>query len=309
MKKVISIGIMCFNEEFNVPTVHKELARIANLNKKYNYEFIFVDNASTDNTRREIISISKKDTRVSGIFLSRNFGPESSAQAALDSATGDAFILYEGDLQDPPDVIPEFIEKWEEGFKVVVGVRDKIDDSSFMTFVRKLYYKFFRTISNIEIPINAGSFSLLDKKAMEAIKKMPEKYRFFRGLRAWVGFHPAYVKYQRRRRERGRSSYNFLGYFHHAERSFFGFSYLPLDIIVYTGLFLVIISFISIIILLALLLFGNTIKESILILFSIVLFGGIQLLALSIIGKYIQVITEETKARPVYIIEEIINKR
>lgn len=306
-RKTISIGIICFNEEPNVIPAYNELARVTNLNKRYNYEFIFVDNGSTDNTKEEIKKIASKDKRIIGVFLSRNFGPEASLQASLDLAKGDAFILYEGDMQDPPNVILDFIKEWEKGFNVVVGVRDKIEDSFFMTIIRRTYYKILRSISNIEVPVNAGSFGLLDRKSMEAIKKMPEKYRFFRGLRAWVGFNTSYVKYERRKRQRGKSSYNFLSYIKHAERSFFGFSYLPLDIIVYVGLLLVFFSFISVVVyIFSFLLFGQAIKDTILILFSIILFGGIQLVALSIIGKYIQVIVEETKARPSYIVEEIV---
>lgn len=306
-KKTISIGVICFNEEPNVRPAHKELTGITDKNKKYNYQFIFVDNGSSDDTRGEIRKISKADKRVVGVFLSRNFGPEASSQTSLDYATGDAYILYECDMQDPPEIILDFIKEWEKGFNVVVGVRNKTEDSFLMTNLRKTYYKIFRAISNIEVPINAGSFGLLDKKVILAIKSMPEKYRFFRGLRAWVGFKTSFVTYKRRKRAEGKSSYNFLSYIHHAERSFFGFSYLPLDIIVYLGLLLTLFSFIGVVSYLVLnLLFGQTIRESMVILFSIVLFGGIQILALSIIGKYIQVIVEETKQRPSYIVEEVI---
>lgn len=309
-RKLISIGVICFNEEPNILPTYKELSSLAIKTKQYGYEFIFVDNGSTDSTREVIRKIAKKDKRILAVLLSRNFGPESSAQASLDYASGDAFIMYEGDMQDPPEVILEFIKQWEKGYKVVVGIREKIEDSKLMTFVRKTYYNIFRITSSIEVPVNAGSFALLDKKVMDAIRRMPEKYRFYRGLRAWVGFPTSYVKYQRRKRQRGKSSYNFLGYIHHAERSFFGFSYLPLDLIVYLGLLLVLLSSIWVIgLLVSFLIFGQTIKDSTLILFSIILFGGVQLLALSIIGKYIQVIVEETKNRPVYIVEEVIEKK
>lgn len=308
--KLISIGVICFNEEPNVFPAYKELSEVVSKDKKHRFEFIFVDNGSTDNTRDEIRKISKIDKRVLGIFLSRNFGPESSSQASLDYARGDAFILYEGDMQDPSEIILDFIKQWEKGFEVVVGIRTKIEDSLFLTIIRKLYYQIFKAISDIEVPVNAGSFGLLDRKVMDAIKQMPEKYRFFRGLRAWVGFKTKHITYQRRKRKRGKTSYNFLGYIHHAERSFFGFSYLPLDIMVYTGFFTVFLSFFaSVIYLLTRILLGQAIKESAIILFSVVLFGGIQLLALSIVGKYIQVIVEETKNRPVYIVEEVINKK
>lgn len=306
-KKLISIGVICFNEEPNVIPAYKELTETLIKNKKYNYEFIFVDNGSTDNTRTEIRKLTKLDKRVSGVFLSRNFGNEASVQASLDYATGDAYICYEGDQQDPARIILDFIEKWEKGFDVVVGIRTKIADGFFMTGVRKLYYRIFRSMSNIDVPVDAGAFALIDKKVMRAIKNLPEKHRFNRGLRAWVGFKTTYVFYHRRRRERGKSSYNLLGYIHHAEKSFFGFSYLPLDLMVYAGLLIVTVSFIFLAVyLFSFLLFGQKTNDQTLILSSIILFGGIQLFALSIIGKYIQVIVEETKARPVYIAEEVI---
>lgn len=306
---LISIGVICFNEELNVLPAYKELRAVTDTSQNYNFEFVFVDNGSTDNTREEIRKITKIDRRVFGVFLSRNFGNEASIQASLDYASGEAYICYEGDLQDPAKVILDFIKEWEKGFDVVVGIRTKIADSFFMTKIRKLYYRIFRSISNIEVPVDAGSFALIDKKVMTAIKGLPEKHRFNRGLRAWVGFKTTYVYYHRQKRQRGKSSYDLLGYIHHAEKSFFGFSYLPLDIIVYTGLLIVTLSFIFVVVYLSsFFLFGQKIQESKLILSSIILFGGIQLLALSVIGKYIQVIVEETKSRPVYIVEEITKK-
>ena len=310
MKKTISFGIPCFNEELNVVPAYRELKRVIAGTNKYNFEFIFVDNGSTDNTKEEIKKIAIKDKRVIGVFLSRNFGPEASQQAALDHTNGDAFIMYEGDMQDPPDIILKFIKKWENGYDLVVGIRNKIDDNFLMTLIRRFYYKIFQAISNVEVPVNAGSFGLIDRKAADAIKKMSEKYRFFRGLRAWVGFKTAYITYERQRRQRGKSSYNLLGYIKHAERSFFGFSYLPLDIIVYAGIFMVAVSFSFIVSYLVWTFFnGKYIDGSVAILLSIIFLGGVQLLAISIIGKYIQVIVEETKARPVYVIDEIINKK
>lgn len=306
-KKVVSIGIVCFNEELNVAPAYRELKRVTDQNKKYNYQFIFADNCSTDNTRTEIKNIIDKDKRVIGVFLSRNFGPEASAQASLDYASGDAFICYECDMEDPPDLILDLIKKWEEGFKVVIGIRRKKDDNFLMRRIRKLYYRIFRAISNIEVPVDAGHFGLLDKQVLDAIRKLPEKYRFYRGLRAWVGFKTSFIKYERQKRVRGKSSYNFFSYIHHAERSFFGFSYLPLDIMVYTGFFIVCISFLSgVTYFLSRIILIQPIDQTVLIIFSVILFGGTQLLALSIIGKYVQVIVEETKNRPVYIVEEVI---
>lgn len=304
-KRTLTIGIPCFNEEPNVPRAYQELVRAVE-KSPYVFEFIFVDNGSMDNTREQIRLLQKHDRRVKGIFLSRNFGPESSGQAALDHAKGDAFIFYECDMQDPASLIPTFIKKWEQGFDVVVGVRTKIEDNFVMTLLRSSFYTLFKAVSNIEIPVNAGSYGLMSRKALMAIQSMPERYRFFRGLRAWVGFKTAYVSYARKRRKYGESSYNIFAYLGHAERSFFGFSYVPLDMMVYLGCFLVGGSFIFFFFYLLYRIFLHPahITDLPVIVGVIIFFGGVQILALSFIGKYIQVIVEETKHRPPYVVEE-----
>ena len=307
--KIISFVVPCFNEEENVDHVYRELERVMRPLKKYNFEIVYVDNGSSDDTRGKVEKLTAHDKRVIGIFLSRNFGPEASAHAGLDFARGDATVIYEADLQDPADLIPIFIKKWQEGFDVVVGVRTKIEDSFIMTFFRKSFYRILKSISDIDIPVNSGSYGLIDKRALDAIQSLPEKYRMFRGLRAWVGFKTCFVKYERKRRERGESYYNFFKYVKHAERSFFGFSYLPLDLMVYIGFFLVLLSFLFIVFyLLFFFVFGNPIKGAVTILVAVVFFGGVQLLALSLVGKYIQVIVEETKSRPVYLVDKIVGK-
>ncbi|MBI4009319.1 glycosyltransferase family 2 protein [Candidatus Roizmanbacteria bacterium] len=308
MRKLISIGIPCFNEEPNVIPCYQALRKVASQLKKYDFEFVFVDNGSLDGTREKIIQVAKKDRRVVGVFLSRNFGPEATPQAAVDHASGDAFILFEGDLQDPPELIKDLVKKWEQGYQVVVGTRTKIEDNFIMTLARRTFYKIFKKISNIDVPVNAGSYGIIDKKVIQALKALPEKYRFYRGLRSWLGFRTTYIKYKRRERERGKSSYNFIDYIKHAERGFFGFSYLVLDLMVYGGFLLVVVSFLFLIwYLFIVFAYGNPINASIPIMLAIVFFGGVQLLAISIIGKYIQVIMEETKARPVYIVDDTVN--
>lgn len=310
MKKLISFVIPCFNEEENVKYVYEALKTIASKLENYSFEYVYVDNGSGDNTREEISKLVRKDFSVQGIFLSRNFGPESSLHAGLDHAKGDAVIAYESDLQDPPEVILKFVKKWEEGFDVVLGVRTKIEDNTGMKIFRILFYKIFKAVSDIEIPVNSGTYCLMSKKVVDSLQNLPEKFRMMRGLRAWVGFKTAYVTYHRRRRQRGTSSYNFFRYVKHAERSFFGFSYLPLDIMIYSGFLLVFFSFLFIIFyLLVFFLFGNPIKGAVTILVAIVFFGGIQLMAMSILGKYIQVIMEETKSRPVYIVDTIVTSK
>ena len=308
IRKKISIGIPCFNEEENIAEVYESLSNIASLSKGYQYEFIFVDNGSVDKTAEEIRRISGKDKKVVGVFLARNFGPEASTQAALDYATGDAFIVYEADMQDPAEMILNFIKKWEEGYRIIIGVRTKTEDRFLMGIARKTFYKILKSISNIDVPVNAGTFGLIDRKVIDALKHLPEKYRFYRGLRAWVGFKTFKIVYHRRARKHGKSSYSLLGYVHHAERSFFGFSYLPLNIIVYAGLTCMLISFIiGSIYLIFSLFYKNLLSIEFAIFLAVVFFGGIQLVAISIIGKYTEVIVEETKSRPIYITDEVIN--
>jgi len=304
----ISISIPCYNEEKNVVPAYKALKGVMDKIKRYEYELIFIDNGSTDDTRNLINKIAKKDKKVKGIFLSRNFGPESSGQAGMDYTSGDAFISIGCDLQDPPELILKFIKKWEQGYDIVLGVYTKLEGNILMKYIRSTFYKIFNKISNIQIPRNAIGFGILDKKVINSIKMLPEKYRFSRGLLAWVGFKKAYISYKRKDRKRGKSSYSFFDYIKGAERGIFGFSYLPLDLMVYSGFLITILSFIFIISYLYwVFVFGNPIKASIPLMLAIVFFGGINLLGISILGKYIQVIVEETKNRPVYIVESTIN--
>jgi len=307
MKK-ISISIPCYNEQDNVYIAYETLKKVFTKIRNYDYEFIFVDNGSTDKTRELISKIAKKDKKVKGVFLSKNFGPESSGRAGLDFATGEAFVGIGCDLQDPPDLIAEFIKKWEQGYDIVMGVYKKVDENVLMKFVRGMFYTLFNKISNTQIPSNAVGFGLYDRKVVFALKSLPEKYRFERGLTAWVGFKRAYIKYDRRKRQRGKSSYSLFDYIKHAERGIFGFSYLVLDLMVYGGFTLVFFSFLFIIgYLYTVIVIGNPINASIPLMLGIVFFGGIQLFAISIIGKYIQVIVEETKNRPIYIVEDTVN--
>jgi dolichol-phosphate mannosyltransferase len=307
--KIVSIIIPCYNEEENIENAHDVLKRVSRFEKNYQFELIFVDNGSIDDTKKYISKLAKKDRTVRGIFFSRNFGVESSTQAGFDYAHGDALVFFACDMQEPAEVIPKFLRKWEEGYDSVIGIYTRSEDPWFMKILRKSFYNVMKLISNVDIPVNSSGFGLYSRRVVEAMKSLPEKYRFQRGIRAWVGFSTAFVKYERQRRKFGHSSYSLLSYFQHAERSVFGFSYLPLDLLIYAGILLVVCSFIFIIGYTAFfLIFGNPIKGAVTILVAIFFFGGINLLALSIIGKYIQVIVEETKARPTYIVDRIIGE-
>lgn len=307
-KKQISICIPCFNEEANVKNTYNRLKFIVSSLKKYDFEFVFVDNGSIDKTKKIIEEVAKKDKKVKGVFLSRNFGPEASSKASFDYASGDAVIWVAADLQEPPELIPRFIENWEKGYEVVLGQYKKIDDSLFMTWARRSFYNLFKKISNIEVPINVIGFGLYSRKVVDALRSLPEKYRFERGLTMWVGFKKAFIPYERKRRTNGKSSYSLIDYIKHSERGVFGFSYLPLDLLVYIGFVLTGFSFLFVVgYLITVLFFGNPINASIPIMLAIVFFGGVNMLGLSIIGKYVQVIVEEVKNRPVYMVDETVN--
>lgn len=307
-KKLISIVVPCFNEETNVLSTYKSLKIELKKNLKYNHELIFVDNGSKDRTKVLIKNLAKKDKKVIGVFLSRNFGPEASGQAGYDIARGDAIMGFGCDLQDPPEMISKCLKKWEQGYDMVLGIYTKADGNLIMKTIRILFYKIFKFISNTSLPQNATGFGLIDKRINITLKSLPEKYRFGRGLMAWIGFKKYFILYKRRKREKGKSTYNIFDYIKHAERGIFGFSYLILDLMVYGGFILVFFSFLFIVgYLYTVIVIGNPINASIPLMLGIVFFGGIQLLAISIIGKYIQVIVEETKNRPMYIVEETIN--
>lgn len=307
-KKILSIVVPTYNEEDNIKYAYKEIIKVLKTIPKYNYEIIFVDNNSIDHTRDIIKSLIKIDKKVTAIFLSRNFTSEYSSHAAMKQAIGDILTIVDCDLQDHPEIIPKFIKKWEEGFPVVVGIRNVINDTFLMKFIRKLFYVTFKKMANIEMPLNAGTFCLLDRKVLDVITELPERNRFFRGLRAWVGFKTAYVEYERRVRKFGKTKNTFFDYIRDAQRGLLGFSFIPLDLMSTLGFLLTFFSFVLAIGYLSwVIFFGNPINASIPIMLSIFVFGGIQMLGISIVGKYIQIVFEEVKNRPQYVIEEILN--
>jgi len=307
-KKILSIVVPTYNEEENIKRAYEELMLMLGTIPQYNYEIIFVDNFSIDNTRLIIKELANKNPNVTALFMSRNFTSEYSSQAAMKQAIGDMITVVDCDLQDPPSVIPQFIKEWENGYEVIIGVRPKINDTFIMGNIRKLFYKVFKRMANIDMPLNAGSFCLIDKKVNKVIGNLPEKNRFFRGLRAWVGFRVKKVTYERKGRAFGESKNNVLDYIHDAKRGLLGFSFIPLDIMSTFGFLLVALSFLFIIIYLAIVvIIGNPINASIPILLGIFFFGAVQLLAISIVGEYIQIIFEEVKRRPTYIVDKIIN--
>ena len=273
------------------------------------YEIIFVNDASPDETRVVLKNITTKDRHVVAIHHTRNFGSQNAFSSGMRIATGDAVVLLDGDLQDPPELIAGFYRKWREGYEVVYGVRVRRDATLFLQIAYKLFYRIFRSTSYVPIPLDAGDFSLLDRKVVAALNSMPENNRYLRGLRTWVGFRQTGIPYQRPERAFGKTTNSFVKNLGWARKAIFSFSYAPLDFITVLAFLSVLVSILYIIFQILLRIFrpelvpGGFSTIIILILFI----GGVQLLCLSIIGSYIAHIYDEVKRRPPFIVESIWN--
>jgi len=307
--KKISAIIACYNDAKAVPIMYQRLIKVF---KKItlDYEIIFVNDCSPDNAEQVLRELAKKDERVTVINHSRNFGSQNAFVSGMKQSLGDAVILLDGDLQDPPEMIADFVKKWLDGYDVVYGIRSKREAPGFMQVAYKLFYRVFRKLSYIKVPLDASDFSLMNRKVVNLIISMPERDIFLRGLRAWVGFKQTGIKYVRPERMFGVTTNSFIKNIRWAKKGIFSFSYSPLEWISYFAIIIVLISFLAIIFFLVSYIFNLLPRGSqgIQTIIIIVLFlGAIQLLSLSVIGEYLAKIFEETKKRPKYIVKEILN--
>ncbi len=273
------------------------------------YEIIFVNDGSPDNTQEVLRVLVENDKHVTAITHSRNFSSQNAFMSGMTIATGDAVVLLDGDLQDPPEIIKEFAQKWSEGFEVVYGIRVKRDAALSLRIGYNLFYRIFSKLSYIKIPRDAGDFSLMDKKVVDILVSMPERDMFIRGMRAWVGFKQTGIPYHRPERMFGVTTNNLLKNVRWARKGIFSFSYEPLELVFYLAL---IVSFTS---LLAILVYvylyfhtPNAPRGTSTIVVLILFFSSVQLVSLSIIGEYLGRIFEEVKNRPKFVIKEILNK-
>jgi dolichol-phosphate mannosyltransferase len=307
IEKKISAVVACYRDNLSIPVMHERLTA-AFRTTGYDYEIIFVNDGSPADDEKVIRVLCEKDTHVIGISHSRNFGSQSAFVSGMEVASGDAVVLMDGDGQDPPELIPEFVKKWEEGFDIVYGQRIKREAPFYMQFFYKLFYRIFRKLSDINVPVDAGDFSLIDKRAVSHILKFTEKDIFLRGLRAWVGFKQVGVPYVRPERLFGKSTNNFGKNVWWAKKGIFSFSMKPLYYIQGLGIAIFFVT-IALIIFYLFYYLMNPYKASqgIMTLVMLILgLGSIQLISLSIIGDYIGKITEEVKNRPKFIRDRII---
>lgn len=304
----ISAVIACYRDAPAVPIMHERLTAVfAQLGAES--EIIFVNDGSPDDAAQVLAELAARDPRVVVINHARAFGSQSAFTSGMRVATGDAVVLMDGDLQDPPELIVEFVQKWQEGFDVVYGQRVRREAPLHMRAFYKAFYRAFGRLAYVNVPVDAGDFGLMDRRVVDAINALPESHRFVRGLRAWVGFRQAGVPYVRPERMFGTTTNSFRKNLGWARRAIVSFSYAPLDLI--TGLALAVVgaSFLGLIVQLGLrLATPESAPRGITTLIVLTLFlGGIQLLCLSIIGSYLAHMYEEVKRRPPFVIDSIIN--
>jgi dolichol-phosphate mannosyltransferase len=306
--KKLSAIIACYRDAPAVPIMHERLTAVFH-KINVDYEIIFVNDCSPDNAAEVLAALAARDRKVIVINHTRNFGSQGAFTSGLHIATGDAAILLDGDLQDPPELIESFFYKWQEGYEVVYGIRIKREATRFLRIAYKAFYRIFRSMSYVPLPLDAGDFSLLDRRVVDALNSLPENNRFIRGLRAWVGFKQTGVPYVRPERMFGRTTNSLLKNLGWARKAIFSFSYAPLDFITWLALFTVALSSIAIVLQIVLRLFYPTIAPSgfTTIIILILFIGGIQLLCLGIIGSYLAHIYDEVKRRPPYIVHSILN--
>jgi len=307
--KTISILIPAYNEEPVLDKLFTRLANLANETKEYDFEFLFVNDGSKDQTLDFIKDYAATDSRVSYINLSRNFGKEIGMIAGLDHAIGDAVVIIDADLQDPPELIPEMIKLWEDGYDDVYAKRKSREGESwFKKFTSKMYYKTLQSVTRIPIQEDTGDFRLLDRRVVEALKQFRESQRNTKAMFSWVGFHKKEILYDRDSRAAGETKWNYIKLVELAIDGITSFTTAPLRISTYAGIAVSILAFIYLVYLVIRTVFLGVDLAGYPSMMAVILFlGGVQLLSLGIIGEYIGRIFNETKQRPLYLIEEYHN--
>ncbi|WP_246657574.1 glycosyltransferase family 2 protein [Cohaesibacter sp. CAU 1516] len=303
----LSLVVPVFNEEDGIAPFLKAVLPIVEATGQA-CEILFINDGSRDNTLMALRAASAKDARVKVIDLSRNFGKEAALSAGLDFASGDVIIPMDVDLQDPPELIPDFIAKWREGFDVVNGVRvDRSQDTTVKRNSAGLFYWLFNKLSPTHLPNNVGDYRLLDRQVVEAIKVMPERNRFLKGIFAWVGFRTTEIPFARPERTVGTTSWNYWKLWNFALDGMLGYSTVPLRVWTYTGFVLALISFLyGAFIIAKTLLFGADVPGYPSLVTIVLFLSGVQMISLGVIGEYVSRIFIEVKERPLYLVREVI---
>ena len=308
--KCITMVIPVYDEEKVVNECYKRVKENLEKIENYTYEIIFVNDGSKDKTLEILESIAYTDAKVKVISFSRNFGHQAAVTAGLKNVSGDAIVILDADMQDPPELIPDMIKKWEEGFEVIYGKRStRKGESSFKLLTAKMFYDTLNALSDVEIPKNTGDFRLVDRKVVDTINSLPEHNKFLRGLFSWVGYKQYAYEYERQERFAGETKYPLKKMFKLASDGIISFSSKPIKLVGGLGIFSITISIIILIYALASYIFKlNQLSAGwTSIMVAITFFAGVQLLSLWVISEYIGRIYDEAKGRPQYIVDKKIN--
>ncbi len=304
-KPVYSVVAPVYNEIGGVEEFYKRISGVMG-SLKAAWELVLVDDGSTDGSTDIIRSLAKKDPHVQAVIFARNFGHQIAVTAGLDYARGDAVVVIDADLQDPPEVILELIKKWKEGYEVVYAVRRKREGESwFKLFTASAFYRVIYRITDVKIPLDTGDFRLMDRKVVNVLGQMRERHRFLRGMAAWVGYRQVGVEYDRKERFAGSTKYPLSKMLKLALNAITSFSYFPLQMATYLGFICALISIVAIPVVIGLRLSHSAaLLGQATTLITVLFLGGVQLITLGILGEYIGRIYDEVKGRPLYIVSE-----
>jgi len=305
MKK-ISILIPAYNEQEVLEQLYHRLGKLANDNKSYEFEFLFVNDGSRDQTMQIIKDYAEADDRIAYVDLSRNFGKEIAMLAGLDHVTGDATVIIDADLQDPPELIPKMVKFWEEGYDDVYAKRNSREGETWLKKITsKTYYQLLQKATSIEIQKDTGDFRLLDRRCVEALKQIRESQRYTKGMFSWIGYKKKEITYDRDPRAAGQTKWNYPKLINFAIDGLTSFTTAPLRISSVLGFIVSLAAFIFIVVIVVkTAMFGDQVGGYPSTMAVILFLGGLQLLSLGIIGEYIGRIFNETKQRPLYFVEE-----
>lgn len=310
MKK-ISIVVPCYNESIGIQLFVEKVQELIQSLAAYQFEVLFVDDGSLDNTTAILGDVCNRHDWITVVSLTRNFGKEAALTAGLDYASGDAIVFMDADLQHPPEVVKKFIEHWERGAKVVVGRRNSREtDSRVYKILAEAFYRLHNKISDIKLPENVGDFRLIDRKVADQLKQLRENRRFMKGLFAWVGYAPIYVEYAVADRIHGSSTFNKWRSWNFALEGITSFSTVPLRIWSYIGTLVLAIGLLySTLIIVDALVHGVATPGYVTLLTVVVVFGGIQLIGIGVLGEYIGRIYMEVKGRPPYLVDKVVGEK
>ena len=305
---LISVVLPCYNEAPVLREAHRRLALVAGQIADATFEFIFVDDGSSDETAAVLHELCVADERVRGLRLSRNFGQQIATTAGLEHAAGDAVVLMDADLQDPPELIEQMIARWREGYHVAYAERtERTGETAFKRWSAKAFYSLVNRVSQVPIPADTGDFRLMDREVVNALLRMPERDRFLRGMVSWVGFRQIAVPYRREPRFAGDTKYPLLKMIRFAVDGIVSFSFAPLRLAVWTGFFVLGLALLGIIYAVALRFLADPsqwVRGWASIFVAVLFMGGVQLISLGIIGEYVGRIYGEVKQRPLYFVRE-----